>query len=608
MTKAQVVGRPVKMDSLDAYGFVGGEESEEAPRITRQFTDAEAAILRCAKRHWTMRQEENDRARRASELQELLAQTREQLLVEPTTNWMPANRYGNAALLPAFEPGKHVPVLALINPYSGAMAGTDILSIARKSPYYQQRFFNIIDVVKDQRRGGLLDLFRIELNAAKDEAKAMGTRPRIISGGGDGTASFSLFMVFAALRADASRGDDIVEDTGNGFIWTDEEMRDSFPALAQMPLGSANDFGHTLGWGHKYPGDFEGTGCVGSRHKALNALQVWIEAVINPSTRLANFDLFGFCPAEGQDSYNFRLAELTGRRGMNPKVLADGKQHLLMKEAGTPVPLFCCLYFSAGFAAYMTARFQINRRSKPLHNKLEYARQAIGIVSEQVPPQLQNGLEGIEINCGGSRYFPPREDDDEHAGSRYREVGFLNINWQAGMAHGADRAPACTRLCAIREPAKFNDGMVDMYRLKFSSAFKNPGLHIQTDKKEHGMTLSFKGGLGKGVFFQWDGEARFAFSPTGEPFDINVRKILNVPVVLGPEYNAKVTGDPDNGHAVHFAFVAKTLEQQQAVRERILRGVRNELNRELNATREEMLKVGLQCEELPRAHQHHPSQ
>ena len=31
-----------------------------------------------------------------------------------------------------------------------------------------------------------------------------------------------------------------LQDTGNGFIWTDQEMADFFPALAQMPLGLIN--------------------------------------------------------------------------------------------------------------------------------------------------------------------------------------------------------------------------------------------------------------------------------------------------------------------------------------------------------------------------------
>ena len=37
----------------------------------------------------------------------------------------------------------------------------------------------------------------------------------------------------------------------------------------------------------------------------------------------------------------------------------------------------------------------------------------------------------VEIFCGNERYFPPRSEDGS-GGARYREVGFLNINWQAG--------------------------------------------------------------------------------------------------------------------------------------------------------------------------------
>mmetsp|Transcript_35326 Transcript_35326/g.102011 ORF Transcript_35326/g.102011 Transcript_35326/m.102011 type:complete len:641 (-) Transcript_35326:154-2076(-) len=582
--------------NLDASA--GGSDCEEGGFVERRYSQSEVEILRDARRRWTAKQEETDRHRRALELEELLRQTRAQMLAEPVAaHSMPASRYGSDVRLPAFDPERHVPVLALINPFSGAMAGADILAIARKTPYYQNRFFNIIDVVKDQRRGGLLDIFRTELCKARAEAKAFGARSRIVSGGGDGTASFAIFMIFAALRADDARADEGLRDTGNGFIWTDEEMEESFPALAQMPLGSANDFGHALGWGEKYPGDRECSGCFGSRVKAFEALSSWIEAVISPRSPLANFDLFGIVPAEGTQACNFKLCELTGRRGMNPKVLADGRYQLLMKEAGTPVPLFLCLYFSAGFAAYMTARFQINRRSKPLHNKAEYARQAVGIIAEQAPPQLNVGLEGVQITCGGEHYFPPRSSDGK-GGHRYREVGFLNINWQAGMANGSDRAPACGRICSTREPAKFNDGKLDMYRLKFASAVRNPGPRYQTDKKEGGMTLNFDGGLGKGIFFQWDGEARFAFSPSGEPFQINVKKILNIPVVIGPKYDPRITGDMDNGMPIRFEFAGATPQQKAAVRDRILRGVRGELNKEMNATREEMVAAGLVCEQV----------
>lgn len=44
------------------------------------------------------------------------------------------------ARLPAFEEGRHVPTLALINPMSGAAAGLDILQVAKRTDYYKARF------------------------------------------------------------------------------------------------------------------------------------------------------------------------------------------------------------------------------------------------------------------------------------------------------------------------------------------------------------------------------------------------------------------------------------------------------------------------------------
>merc|ERR1712242_220850 len=83
------------------------------------------------------------------------------------------NRYGEGARLPDFDPTKHVPVIGLINPGSGAGAGADILELCRCTKYYKRRFFNIVEVVKGQRRGGLMDIFRIELQLAREEARAM---------------------------------------------------------------------------------------------------------------------------------------------------------------------------------------------------------------------------------------------------------------------------------------------------------------------------------------------------------------------------------------------------------------------------------------------------
>jgi len=406
-----------------------------------------------------------------------------------------------------------------------------------------------------------------------------------------------MFILFLALHADDSRADDGLKDSGNGFIMSDEELSESFPALAQLPLGTANDFAHTLGWGRKFPGDAERSSRIGSKARAAaahRALTSWFQAVISPTTRLANFDVWGVMPPAGSEIVDFKLAELGGRQGHDPRVVVDGQKQLQFKPARHPVPLFVCLYYSAGFAAYMTARFQLNRRSSPLFNTMEYARQAAGILSEKLPPQLNVGLEGVQVSTSGERYFPPRSADGS-GGAKYREVGFLNINWQAGMAHGADRAPFCGRLCATREPAKFNDGKVDMFRLKLRSMLKNPGPRYQTDKRQGPVSMRFEGGRGKGIFLQWDGEARFAMSTTGEAFSIDIRKIVSIPVVIGPGYDARVTGDPDDGREVCFGFVGETPEDRAAVRRRICRCVRGELDAEMNATEEEMHGAGLPC-------------
>ncbi|CAJ1459563.1 unnamed protein product, partial [Effrenium voratum] len=505
----------------------------------------------------------------------------------------PANRYGEMALLPPFEEGRHVPTLALINPMSGAAAGMDILQVARRSPYYKDRFFNIIDVVKGQHRGGLLDVFRIELCKAREEALDQGTRPRLISGGGDGTGSFAIFMVFLALKADPARPHEGLGDTGNGFIWTDEELAESFPAIAQMPLGSANDFGNILGWGQKYPGDVM-CGCLpgGGREAALGQLKRWVNAVIEPSSRVVNFDVWGFMPPAGQEQCSFKLAELTGKRGRNPNTKINGERNVTLKQAGKPVPFFVCLYFSAGLGAYMTSRFQINRRKTPLRNRAEYVRQLGGIVMESNPPQLAGRLNGVTIDCEGEPYFPPRRQLSNQ-GRKYREVGFYNINWQAHGLHGADRASLGSRLCCgTREPVRFNDGKIDMFRWKFASFFKNPGVTMQTDKKED-MLLNFSASPGKGVFFQWDGESRFAFNPNGEDFQIYIRKVANVPVVIGPWVNQRLTGPLDNGEPVAFAFCGKDPESVDAVKRRIWQAVSGALDAELNATAQEISGTGL---------------
>lgn len=529
------------------------------------------------------------------------------------------NKYGGRdAAFPKYELGRHVPTLALINPMSGAKVGRDILTVARYCPVYQDRFFDIVGVVKDGGRGGLLDVFRMELNAAKDEALKMGTRPRIISGGGDGTGSFTLTVIFKALAADNSRANEGLRDTGNGFIWTDDEMRVSFPAIAQMPLGSANDFANISGWGQQFPGSanccFSGCGgCFAgcskwTKKRRLRVLLKWLEAIMEPATQVSNFDVWGIMPAAGTDKCNFKLAELGGKRGRNPK----SKGQLAMKEAPPNVPFFILLYFSTGFGAYLCARFSINRRTTPFRNRLEYVRQALGMITERCPPQLNLRTSGVRIDCHGPKggdgeadltqaqaYFPPRRGK-RTKGSRYREVGFYNVNWQAHALHGADRAPLMRRLFfgKARRPVKFNDGLLDMYRMRFKSYFKNPGVRMQTDKRKD-MAMTFEAKPGKGVFVQYDGESRFAFSPTGDSLNIYIRKVLNIPIVIGPYCKESLTGNLKEERGVSFEFGGETPEMKQQVRMRLLKSIRGELDAELNATPEEISAANIPMYQPP---------
>jgi hypothetical protein len=565
------------------------ELEKERARETEEERAREAERLRV--------EAERERKERLAELARLHNLTRKELLIperygDPQSDAQPPNRYGDQFKLPDFDTERHVPVLGLINPKSGAQAGTDILNICKRSPSYQHRFFNIVNLVKPKQiaRGNQLDIFRIELNAARDEARAMNTRTRLISGGGDGTASFSLFVILLALQADDKRADEGLADTGNGFIWTDQEMRDCFPALVQLPLGTANDFGNILGWGRSYPGGQTNIGCGSTPAQQLD---FWFGKALDRHATVTNFDLWGIMPHKDSDSCNFKVCELVGPKGWNPKQpLEEGqKQQLVMKQAEMPVPFFVSLYFSVGLFGYVVSRFQLNRHKSPLANKAEYARQVYGIVTETRPAQLRRNIDAVKIECEGTHYFPPRPRTG-NTGNRYREVGFYNINWQAGLFHGANRGSLRHRVVSKRTPVTFNDGMLDMYRFRFSSLLKNPGLRMQTDKKKD-MLLHFNTSeQGTGVFFQYDGEARFAFSPTAQDFCIYVRQVLTIPVVMGPYHNRKLTGDAEKKKDV-FEFCGETEADIDKVKQRIVSLLSGSLAKELNATNEELISANL---------------
>lgn len=466
-----------------------------------------------------------------------------------------------------------------------------------------------------------MDVFRLELVAAKEEARAMGLRPRLVSGGGDGTASFALFVVLAALAApppnSAAMG---LCDTGNGFIWTEAELEEYFPALVQLPLGSANDLGNSLGWGQQYPGaSVRACGRSARARKRVTALRAWFAHVLDRYSPTDSFDIWGIVPPRGCRGCDFKVCELDGPAGKSARVKGaarvkmNGERQLLMREASLPVPFLLCLYFSTGFSAYTVARFQLHRHSTPLRNRVEYVRQGLGIICEKTPPQLPLRLDGVRADCEDQPYFPPRRDTGNR-GSGYRDVGFYNVNWQAHLFHGCSRRKLRRRCSCFRQTkdvARFNDGMIDMYRFRLKSVLKNPGFEMQTDKKKN-VTLSFGLPRGKGIFFQYDGEARFAFSPSGQEFSMLIRRVLSIPVVLGPHYKAPPrpkcssdgargggavrgsgVGDVPSKDEARFSFLGDSWDEIEQVRQRLKDLLSGRLAKELLATEADLQGVGL---------------
>jgi hypothetical protein len=150
-----------------------------------------------------------------------------------------------------------------------------------------------------------------------------------------------------------------------------------------------------------------------------------------------------------------------------------------------------------------------------------------------------------------------------------------------------------------------------MYRMRFKSYLKNPGRTMQTDRRKD-MTLSFeahsdktpsegsveavrKAAPAKGLFVQFDGEPRFAFSPTGQRFDLMIRKVMNLPVVIGPFSKEPVEKDKK----VEFEIYGDTPEDKEQTRLRIIKSLNGTLDAELHATEDDLKAVNLPVYEAP---------
>ena len=63
--------------------------------------------------------------------------------------------------------------------------------------------------------------------------------------------------------------------------------------------------------------------------------------------------------------------------------------------------------------------------------------------------------------------------------------------------------------------------------------------------------------------------------------------------VLGPNYDPREFGDPENGESVAFGISGGDRDEVEAVRRRILKYVEGELEGEMNATQEELEAAGM---------------
>lgn len=434
------------------------------------------------------------------------------------------NTYSSSSFLPPVRLEEDVPFLGLLNPSSGSKLGKYFLEEAEKFPMWRGRLFNIVHVVT---RPTAARAFRARLEAAKREAAARGTRPRLVVGGGDGTASFALYTVFKVLFADAdgSEGDGTCQ-------WPDAELEASFPALVQMPLGTGNDFAGMIGWGRAIDP-------LGS----ADATRSWLKAAISKKRPLQRFDVWGILPAGEPGA---KICTLAGTDENHP-------DRARFKVAGPSVPFLSFLYMSLGYEAFVAAQVELNRSDSRLWNFIEYGNRAQQAL---VGTQRKNiDLSGVTVmvpvtrgsqddGTGGmKKYFPPA--DRISTGSEYASVGCMNVNSYAGGLVGAS------------DPAVFNDGLIDLFRQRsYLGNLLRRGNAYDTEKVTEA-ELCVPKEL-PGVHFQFDGEARFLFHPDAKDIRIKIKRVMQVPVVLGPDSQEVPMSACAGWLVVHDRFVAGT--------------------------------------------------
>lgn len=287
-----------------------------------------------------------------------------------------------------------------------------------------------------------------------------------------------------------------------------------------------------------------------------------------------------------------------------------GRCDYVMKPPGPAVPFLVLLYGCFGFTAHVVACFELARTASRWRNFLVYTRIVLFLLLGlgRRPAQLAQNLDKVSVESSpesspkasdAAKYLPPRPS---RSSARYSEVGFLNLwSTRAGLFRGLDRT-SCPRRwcpCAYREqrrPVDFGDGLLDFYRERGCLTWLKTGMVLQTDKTRRG-TFSFEAAESQGIFFQYDGEGRFAFNPSGKAWSMDVRHVLTMPVAVHPSVRLpRPDAAPDRG--VGFCFAGPP-EEAALARARMDRWVRGHLLPELNATEDDIRAAGLLLAQEP---------
>jgi len=433
-----------------------------------------------------------------------------------------------------------VPFLGLINPHSGNRMGTVILEAAQRDPCYAARFFNIIEVATNPDK---MEAFRQQVEVVRRETQEKMRcqpdetwRPRLLCGGGDGTASFAIWCFFRALCRD-----------DGSCLWSDDELSCFFPAFVQLPLGTGNDFAGVLGWGRTIDPS-------GSPAKT----KAWFTEALSQERMVLPFDVWGLFPRGDKNLKVCSLAGLDEKHPERPK----------FKTAGPSVLFLTLLYFSLGYEAFVASRVECNRTNSRLWNFKEYF--TSGLSTLVGAERKNNDLTGVTAcvphELGMKQYFPPggensgpqradsaeevsseleaapREEtpksefgpprrtfEERNAGARgghtrttYESVGFMNIDSISGGMWSAQR------------PSSFNDGLVDLFRQR--NYFGNLKRGCRFDTEKHSLVHFNIPVELPGVHCQSDGESRFLFNPDCGEVDLEVRRVMQIPVVIRQDF------------------------------------------------------------------------